>query len=43
MNLPGCKYREVVYKEYNAAKQQEDDNKESPFDNGFWYCDLLLS
>ncbi len=34
---------EVVYKEYNAAKQQEDDNKESPFDNGFWYCDLLLS
>jgi len=34
---------EVVYKKYNAPKQNEDDNKESPFDNEFWYCDLLLS
>ena len=33
---------EVVHKKYNAPKQNEDDNKESPFDNGFWYCDLLL-
>ncbi len=33
---------EVVYKEYNSPKQNEDD-KEHSFDNGFWYCDLLLS
>lgn len=34
---------ELVYKKYNAPKQSEDDNKESPFENGFWYCDLLLA
>jgi len=34
---------ELVYKKYNAPKQDEDDNNEKPFENGFWYCDLLLS
>lgn len=42
---------EIVYRKYTPAKQQDNsasdcytdkDNANSPFDNGFWYCDLLL-
>lgn len=43
---------EIVYRKYEPAKQKdnasydcnstEKDNLNSPFDNGFWYCDLLL-
>lgn len=42
---------EIVYKKYtpstpqnNATVSNTSDNKktENPFDNGFWYCDLLL-
>lgn len=31
---------EVVYRKYTSANQ--NNNTDSPFDNGFWYCDLLL-
>lgn len=34
---------EVVYKKYNAPKQDKDNYKEGPFENGFWYCDLMLA
>jgi uncharacterized protein (TIGR00290 family) len=43
---------EIVYRKYTSAKQQDSsasdchtdkDNADNPFDNGFWYCDLLLS
>jgi uncharacterized protein (TIGR00290 family) len=43
---------EIVYRKYTPAKQKDNstydcntsgkDNADSPFDNGFWYCDLLL-
>lgn len=33
---------ELVYKKYTARQHDEDDSKESPFANGFWYCDLVL-
>ena len=43
---------EIVYRKYEAAKQKNNttyhcnttdkDNIEDSFDNGFWYCDLLL-
>lgn len=41
---------EIVYRKYPSAVQKEDSNNEgsdykdhadNPFDNGFWYCDLL--
>jgi uncharacterized protein (TIGR00290 family) len=44
---------ENVYRKYTSAKQKDNSTtgcdttgekeKESPFDNGFWYCDLMLS
>lgn len=42
---------EIVYKKYSAPGTQKDDRVNNvsdtnasagPFDNGFWYCDLLL-
>ena len=39
---------EVVYRKYAPAKQKDTSSydcktdEESPFDYGFWYCDLLL-
>ncbi|MFZ4523658.1 MAG: diphthine--ammonia ligase [Bacteroidales bacterium] len=41
---------EIVYRKYTALKPAGQssvgsdvaNNTESPFDNGFWYCDLLL-
>lgn len=42
---------ELVYRKYTSAKQQdqsasgtctEKDMADNPFDNGFWFCDLLL-
>lgn len=40
---------EIVYRKYTPAKQDDDsdytcntDDDDNPFDNGFWYCDLLL-
>jgi uncharacterized protein (TIGR00290 family) len=42
---------EIVYRKYTSAKQQDNsasncytgqDNADDPFNNGFWYCDLLL-
>ena len=42
---------EIIYRKYTSAKQQDNsasdcytdkDNADNPFDNGFWYCDLLL-
>lgn len=32
---------EIVYKKYNAPKKAETGDDKNPFDNGFWYCDLL--
>ncbi len=32
---------EIVYKKYNASAQRETDDDKSPFNSGFWYCDLL--
>jgi len=40
---------EIVYRKYEASVQEEQsavdsnvvNNADSPFDNGFWYCDLL--
>jgi uncharacterized protein (TIGR00290 family) len=43
---------EIVYRKYTPAKQNgystydrnnEKENQDSPFNNGFWYCDLLLT
>lgn len=43
---------EIVYRKYTTEKQKDNstydcntdkDNVDKPFDNGFWYCDLLLS
>jgi uncharacterized protein (TIGR00290 family) len=34
---------EVVYKKYSAPIQDQDVHKGGPFENGFWYCDLLLA
>jgi uncharacterized protein (TIGR00290 family) len=31
---------EVVYRKYESPKK-EDDTPHSPYDHGFWYCDLL--
>lgn len=31
---------EVVYKKYTSS-QTNTDSQATPFDNGFWYCDLL--
>jgi uncharacterized protein (TIGR00290 family) len=31
---------EIVYRKYESEKQS--DNTNTPFDTGFWYCDLLL-
>jgi uncharacterized protein (TIGR00290 family) len=42
---------EIVYRKYEQGKQKDNststpdkdgENVESPFDNGFWYCDLIL-
>jgi len=43
---------EIVYKKYTPAKQEDNstyncnttdkDNQSNPFENGFWYCDLLV-
>ena len=42
---------EIVYRKYTSSKQEDNsvsacntdkDNADSPFDHGFWYCDLLL-
>jgi uncharacterized protein (TIGR00290 family) len=42
---------EIVYRKYEPTKREnnstyecnnDEDTKENPFDNGFWYCDLLL-
>jgi uncharacterized protein (TIGR00290 family) len=40
---------EIVYRKYTSAKQKDDsasdcykENTNDPFENGFWYCDLLL-
>ncbi|MEO6833402.1 MAG: diphthine--ammonia ligase, partial [Chitinophagaceae bacterium] len=42
---------EIVYRKYTSEKQQNNsdsdcytdkDNADNPFENGFWYCDLLL-
>lgn len=37
---------EIVYRKYSSPKQNDNStNKkiaDNPFDNGFWYCDLLL-
>jgi len=43
---------EIVYRKYTPTKQKDNstydcnttdnDNADNPFDNGFWYCDLLL-
>ena len=43
---------EIVYKKYELATQKDNstydcnvsdkENKENPYVNGFWYCDLLL-
>lgn len=41
---------EIVYRKYTPEKQEDtsssvcgtNEAQESPFDNGFWYCDLLL-
>ncbi len=44
---------EIVYRKYTPAKEEDDskyncnqdkekESKDNPFDNGFWYCDLLL-
>lgn len=42
---------EVVYRKYKPSKEQSDadfncsispkEKKKNPFDNGFWYCDLI--
>lgn len=39
---------EIVYRKYTPTKQKDDTSydcddsaQENPFDNGFWYCDLL--
>jgi uncharacterized protein (TIGR00290 family) len=39
---------EIVYKKYTPSKKEDNssydcktDKEETPFDNGFWYCDLL--
>ncbi len=40
---------EIVYRKYSASVQENQsivdsnvkDHRDSPFDNGFWYCDLL--
>jgi uncharacterized protein (TIGR00290 family) len=39
---------EIVHRKYTPSKQKDNsnydcdtDNTDSPFDNGFWYCDLL--
>ena len=31
---------EIVYKKYTSEKQKNDSD--NPFNNGFWYCDLLV-
>ncbi len=31
---------EIVYRKYESASRQ--DNADNTFDNGFWYCDLVL-
>jgi len=33
---------EIVFRKYNAPNQVESDDDKSPFNSGFWYCDLLL-
>jgi uncharacterized protein (TIGR00290 family) len=37
---------ETVYRKYSSPKQDDNStgkkNADNPFDNGFWYCDLLL-
>jgi len=42
---------EIVYRKYTSAKQKENssyygntgkDSATNPYENGFWYCDLLL-
>jgi len=38
---------ETVFRKYTPEKQNDEsknnkDNHDSPFDNGFWYCDLIL-
>lgn len=33
---------EIVFRKYNAPNQVESDDGKSPFNSGFWYCDLLL-
>ena len=39
---------EIVYRKYTSSKPKDDDSydcddakQDNPFDNGFWYCDLL--
>ncbi len=32
---------EIVYKKYNAPKNDKSGKDEPPLENGFWYCDLL--
>jgi uncharacterized protein (TIGR00290 family) len=39
---------EIVYKKYTPSKKEDNsaydcktDKEETPFDNGFWYCDLV--
>lgn len=39
---------EIVYRKYTPSKPKDNDsydcddaNQDNPFDNGFWYCDLL--
>ncbi|MDR6563027.1 MULTISPECIES: diphthine--ammonia ligase [unclassified Arcicella] len=39
---------EIVYRKYTSSKPKDNDsydcddaNQDNPFDNGFWYCDLL--
>jgi uncharacterized protein (TIGR00290 family) len=42
---------EIVYRKYESPKEKDDstydcgekEEKENPFVNGFWYCDLLVS
>lgn len=42
---------EIVYRKYTPEKQEDnsssvcgtnEEEQESPFDNGFWYCDLVM-
>lgn len=33
---------EVVYRKYEQQNGTASDEEDTPFDNGFWYCDLLM-